>query len=81
MFNFIFGAGAVGAAARYGSGSDHKMQLLEAPAPQLWLKGNLVLTFEHVFRESFHDPEEMRIVGRQFVGQKAKHSGHICATL
>jgi hypothetical protein len=31
MFNTIFGAGA---ASRYGSGSDQKMQLLAAPAPQ-----------------------------------------------
>jgi hypothetical protein len=31
MFNTIFGAGA---ASRYGSGSDQKMRLLAAPAPQ-----------------------------------------------
>jgi hypothetical protein len=38
MFNTIVGAGAVragaGAATRYGSGSDQKMRLLTAPAPQ-----------------------------------------------
>jgi hypothetical protein len=40
MFNTIVGAGAVGAGAkagaalRYGSGSDQKMRLLAAPAPQ-----------------------------------------------
>jgi hypothetical protein len=36
MFNTIVGAGAVGAGAAscYGSGSDQKMQLLAAPAPQ-----------------------------------------------
>jgi hypothetical protein len=36
MINTIVGAGAVraGAASRYGSGSDQKMQLLAAPAPQ-----------------------------------------------
>jgi hypothetical protein len=40
MFNTIFGAGAVGAgaASRYGSGSDQKMRLLAAPAPQHWKK-------------------------------------------
>jgi hypothetical protein len=31
MFNTIVGAGA---ASRYGSGSDQKMRLLAAPAPQ-----------------------------------------------
>jgi hypothetical protein len=31
MFNTIFGAGA---ASRHGSGSDQKMRLLTAPAPQ-----------------------------------------------
>jgi hypothetical protein len=38
MFNTIVGAGAVGAASRYGSGSgsDQKMRLLAAPAPQHW---------------------------------------------
>jgi hypothetical protein len=36
MFNTIVGNGAVGAgtASRYGSGSDQKMRLLAAPAPQ-----------------------------------------------
>jgi hypothetical protein len=36
MFNTIVGAGAAGAgaASRYGSGSDQKMRLLAAPAPQ-----------------------------------------------
>jgi hypothetical protein len=34
MFNTIVGAGA---ASRYGSGSDQKMRLLAAPAPQHWL--------------------------------------------
>jgi hypothetical protein len=34
MFNTIVGAGA---ALRYGSGSDQKMRLLAAPAPQHWL--------------------------------------------
>jgi hypothetical protein len=41
MFNTIVGAGAVeagavgaGAASRYGSGSDQKLRLLAAPAPQ-----------------------------------------------
>jgi hypothetical protein len=33
MFNTIVEAGA---ASRYGSGSDQKMQLLAAPAPQHW---------------------------------------------
>jgi hypothetical protein len=39
MFNIIVGAGAVGAgaASRYGSGSNQKMRLLAAPAPQNWL--------------------------------------------
>jgi hypothetical protein len=32
LFNTIFGAGAVGAASRYGSDSDQKMRLLAAPA-------------------------------------------------
>jgi hypothetical protein len=38
MINTIVGAGAVGAgaASRYGSGSDQKMRLLAAPAPQHW---------------------------------------------
>jgi hypothetical protein len=38
MFNTFVGAGAVGAgaASRYGSGSDQKMRLLAAPAPQHW---------------------------------------------
>jgi hypothetical protein len=38
MFNTIVEAGAVGAgaASRYGSGSDQKMQLLAAPALQHW---------------------------------------------
>jgi hypothetical protein len=40
MFNTIVGASAVGAgvgaALRYGSGSDQKMRLLAAPAPQHW---------------------------------------------
>jgi hypothetical protein len=38
MFNTIVGAGAVGAgaASRYGSGSDQKMRILAAPAPQHW---------------------------------------------
>jgi hypothetical protein len=44
MFNTIFGAGAVGAgaASRYGSGSgsDQKMRLLAALAPQHWKKHN-----------------------------------------
>jgi hypothetical protein len=36
MFNTIVGAGALEAraASRYGSGSDQKMRLLAAPAPQ-----------------------------------------------
>jgi hypothetical protein len=38
MFNTIGGVGAVragaGAASRYGSGSDQKLRLLAAPAPQ-----------------------------------------------
>jgi hypothetical protein len=34
MINTLVGAGAVGAASRYGSGSDQKMRLLAAPAPQ-----------------------------------------------
>jgi hypothetical protein len=40
MFNTIAETGAVvaGAASRYGSGSDQKMQLLAAPAPQHWLR-------------------------------------------
>jgi hypothetical protein len=40
MFYTIVGAGAVGAgaASRYGSGSDQKMRLLAAPAPQHWKK-------------------------------------------
>jgi hypothetical protein len=40
MLNTIVGAGAVraGAASRYGSGSNQKMRLLAAPAPQHWLK-------------------------------------------
>jgi hypothetical protein len=40
MFNTIVEAGAVeaGAASRYGSGSDQKMRLLAAPAPQHWGK-------------------------------------------
>jgi hypothetical protein len=39
MFCTIVGAGAVGAgaASRYGFGSDQKMRLLAAPAPQHWL--------------------------------------------
>jgi hypothetical protein len=43
MFNTIVGAGAVGAALRYcsGSGSDQKMRLLAAPAPQHWFSINL----------------------------------------
>jgi hypothetical protein len=38
MLNIIVGAGAVGAraASRYGPGSDLKMRLLAAPAPQHW---------------------------------------------
>jgi hypothetical protein len=40
MCNTIVGAGAVGAgagaASHYGSGSDQKMRLLVAPAPQHW---------------------------------------------
>jgi hypothetical protein len=45
MFNTIFGAGAVeaGAASRYGSGSDQKMQLLAAPAPQHCFLGQITL--------------------------------------
>jgi hypothetical protein len=35
MCNTIVGAGA-GAASRYGSGSDQKMRLIAAPAPQHW---------------------------------------------
>jgi hypothetical protein len=43
MINTIVGAGAVGAASRYGSGSDQKMRLLAAPAPQHWfLEGVIV---------------------------------------
>jgi hypothetical protein len=40
MINTIVGAGAVGAgaASRYGSGSDKKMRLLAAPAPQYFYK-------------------------------------------
>jgi hypothetical protein len=45
MFNIIVGAGALGAgagaASRYGSGSDQKMQLFAAPAPQHWLEHNV----------------------------------------
>jgi hypothetical protein len=38
MYFTTVGAGAVGAgaASRYGSGSDQKMRLLAAPAPQHW---------------------------------------------
>jgi hypothetical protein len=38
MSTIIVGAGAVGAGAalRYGSGSDQKIRLLAAPAPQHW---------------------------------------------
>jgi hypothetical protein len=39
MFSTIVGAGA-GAASRYGSGSDQKMRLLAAPAPQHWFSSN-----------------------------------------
>jgi hypothetical protein len=38
MFNTIVGAGA---ASRYGSGSDQKMRLLAAPAPQHWYEHNV----------------------------------------
>jgi hypothetical protein len=34
MFTTICRTGAVGAASRYGSGSDQMMRLLAAPAPQ-----------------------------------------------
>jgi hypothetical protein len=37
MITTIVGAGAVGAASRYGSGSDQMMRLLAAPALQHWL--------------------------------------------
>jgi hypothetical protein len=36
MFNTIVGAVGAGAASRYGSGSDQKMRILAAPAPQHW---------------------------------------------
>jgi hypothetical protein len=44
MFNTIVGAEAVGAgaASRYGSGSDQKMRLLAAPAPQHWFRNYLL---------------------------------------
>jgi hypothetical protein len=52
MFNTIVGAGAVGAgavgagaASRYGSGSDKKMRLLAAPAPQHCLKKLILSDF------------------------------------
>jgi hypothetical protein len=53
MFNTIVGAGAVeaGAASRYGSGSDEKMRLLAAPAPQHWF---LLQGFEGNMRHSFY---------------------------
>jgi hypothetical protein len=40
MIYTIVGAGTAGAgaASRYGSGSDQKMRLLAAPAPQHWIK-------------------------------------------
>jgi hypothetical protein len=38
MFDTIVGAVAVGAASRYGSGSDQMMRLLAAPAPQHWYR-------------------------------------------
>jgi hypothetical protein len=51
MFNTIVGARAVGAgakagaASRYGSGSDQKMRLLAAPAPQhcIFLQTNIMI--------------------------------------
>jgi hypothetical protein len=45
MFNTIVGAGAVGAgaASRYGSGSDQKMRILAAPAPQHCCKHTVII--------------------------------------
>jgi hypothetical protein len=55
MFNTIVGAGAVGAgagaASRYGSGSDQKMRLLAALAPQHW--------FTFMFSPSMFNRNEM----------------------
>jgi hypothetical protein len=48
MINTIAGTGSVGAragaASRYGSGSDQKMRLLAAPAPQHWFQQTAPLT-------------------------------------
>jgi hypothetical protein len=50
MFYSIVGARAVGAwagtASRYGSGSDQKMRLLVAPAPQHWKNPLIWVTIE-----------------------------------
>jgi hypothetical protein len=45
MFYAIVGAGAAGAASRYGSGSGQKLRLLAAPAPQHWLKWSILWNY------------------------------------
>jgi hypothetical protein len=52
MFNTIAGAVGAGAASRYGSGSDQKMRLLAAPAPQHWFVYCKLLKCDFKFDEN-----------------------------
>jgi hypothetical protein len=52
MFNAIVGTGAVGAgaASHYGSGSDQKVRLLAAPAPQHCFNLTVTITDGAIFK-------------------------------